>query len=244
MAEYLERKDESEGSGGGAAGGAAGGGGKPAAAGTPVKPVAAAAAGASVAPGAIGFEAAENSIDQVLIKATPVTRQGSGTGVADPREIDKVIYEIARMKGWGMDLELYNRILASAALLCQQGATSPKFADSRVAPEYDVYLKVSEFRAALKVTGITARKFARGIRGIIIKVARLHGLEGNLSKSYKLEVPNADAQDLIWVSDFQTFSDDPAMPEGVRQWLLENYRTRFRPSAKSVQKQTGENVPE
>ncbi len=80
--------------------------------------------------------------------------------------------------------------------------------------------------------GITARKFARGIRTIIIKVAKHDEIEGNLSKNYKLENPNFDQQDLVWVSDFQTFSEDPAMPEHVKTWLLENYRRRFRPTSK------------
>ena len=48
-------------------------------------------------------------------------------------------------------------------------------------------------------------------------------------KGYKLENPSCDKQDLVWVSDFQTFSENPSMPENVRTWLLNNYRNRFRP---------------
>ena len=71
--------------------------------------------------------------------------------------------------------------------------------------------------------GITARKFARGIRTIIIKVAKHDEIEGNLSRNYKLENPNFDQQDLV---------EDLAMPEHVKTWLLENYRRRFRPTSK------------
>lgn len=70
------------------------------------------------------------------------------------------------------------------------------------------------------------------VRDDVIKVAVKHGIEGNLSKNYKLENPGFEEQDLIWVSDFQTFSDNPAMPEHVKHWLLENYRNRFRPNMK------------
>jgi hypothetical protein len=61
-------------------------------------------------------------------------------------------------------------------------------------------------------------------------VANAFKLEGNLSKSYKLEHPTAQFDDLIWVSDFQSFYDDPAMPSeaiAVRVWLLKNYSNRF-----------------
>jgi hypothetical protein len=102
--------------------------------------------------------------------------------------------------------------------------------------DYGIDLKVLELRNACKTAGITVRKLARGIRDDVIKVAMKHGIEGNLSKNYKLENPNFDPQDLIWVSDFQTFSENPAMPENVRQWLLENYRSRFKPYSKSSQK--------
>ena len=98
-------------------------------------------------------------------------------------------------------------------------------------------LKVSEMLIALKANGLTARKFVRGIRSIIIKVAQMNEIEGNLSKNYKLENPGFDQQDLYWVSDFQTFNDDPGMPENVKIWLLDNYRRRFRPTSKVITKQ-------
>ncbi len=52
-------------------------------------------------------------------------------------------------------------------------------------------------------------------------------MEGNFSKSYKLENPNFDEQDLVWVSDFQKFSNDLAMPENDKIWLLKNYKKRL-----------------
>nr|YP_009364203.1 hypothetical protein [Hydrodictyon reticulatum]AQU64535.1 hypothetical protein [Hydrodictyon reticulatum] len=49
---------------------------------------------------------------------------------------------------------------------------------------------------------------------------------------YKIENLNYSPQELVWVSDFQTFNDNPAMPEPVRIWLLENCRNRFKPNSK------------
>ena len=95
--------------------------------------------------------------------------------------------------------------------------------------DYGVEVKVSDLRDACSKAGITVRKYARGIRDQVIKVAQKHQLEGNLAKGYKLENPSCDKQDLVWVSDFQTFSENPSMPENVRTWLLNNYRNRFRP---------------
>lgn len=176
------------------------------------------------------FLTAVESLDSVLMEKSQAPKLGTGTGVAEPREIDTVIKTIVNLKKMPNTTESYNKVLVTCAIHCQQGATSPKYAESRVVTEHGVSLKVSEFRAALKTAGTTARKFARGIRGVIVKVSKHYELEGNLSKSYKLENPNFDPQDLPWVSDFQTFNDDPAMPSHVKQWLLENYRKRFRPN--------------
>lgn len=84
-------------------------------------------------------------------------------------------------------------------------------------------------RESCSRAGITVRKFSRGIRNVVIKVATKLNIEGNLAKNYKMEFPTCDKQDLIWVSDFQTFSDNPAMPDQVKTWLLQNYKNRFRP---------------
>jgi hypothetical protein len=126
--------------------------------------------------------------------------------------------------------ENFNKTLVTAAHLVQIGATSPKFAATRMIPDYGVDIRVGELRDACSKAGITVRKFARGIRDTVVKVAQKHQIEGNLAKGYKLENPDFDKQDLAWVSDFQTFSDNPSMPDNVRTWLLENYRNRFRPT--------------
>jgi hypothetical protein len=71
-------------------------------------------------------------------------------------------------------------------------------------------------KEACNGVGITPQKFAREIRDFILKIAAEFNLEGNLSKKYKLENPNCDKQDLIWVSDFQTFLENPSMPDHVK----------------------------
>lgn len=124
---------------------------------------------------------------------------------------------------------------ASIAYLLQIGTTSPKFAASRKVTEFNVELSAGELKEACNGVGLTPQKFAREIRDFILKIAAEFNLEGNLSKKYKLENPNCDKQDLIWVSDFQTFLENPSMPNHVKVWLLENFRSRCRPNMRSNQ---------
>ncbi len=42
----------------------------------------------------------------------------------------------------------------------------------------------------------------------------------------KLEILDVSKDEAIWASDFQTYN--PKCPEWVRNWLINNYRKRFR----------------
>lgn len=180
----------------------------------------------------ISFNNAGRSFDQILETARVKTTAETNASVATPAEVDAIIKSILTAKKLPVTQENYNRVLATCAHFVQIGATSPKFATTRVILDYGIELKAGELREACNKNNTTTRKFARGIRDFVIKVATAFNLEGNLSKNYKLENPTCDKQDLVWVSDFQTFTDNPAMPDHVRTWLLENYRSRFRPNEK------------
>lgn len=182
--------------------------------------------------GKVGFNNASDGFDQMLEKVSVKSGNESNAAVATGGEIDTVIETIIKQKKLQPTQEIYNKVLASAAHLVQIGATSPKFAGTRMVTDYGVELRTSDLREACSKSSITVRKFARGIRDYVIKVAVAFNIQGNLAKNYKLENPNCDPQDLAWVADFQTFSDNPAMPENVKVWLLQNYRNRFRPELK------------
>jgi hypothetical protein len=124
-------------------------------------------------------------------------------------------------------------MLATVGHMCQIGGTSPKLAESRKVPDYGMNITVGNVRESCKKAGTTLRKVARALRDLIIKIGQNHYIEGNLSKSYKLDNPNCDLQELVWVSDFQRFSDNAAIPTQVREWLLENYKKRVRPESRS-----------
>lgn len=42
----------------------------------------------------------------------------------------------------------------------------------------------------------------------------------------KLELGNVTKEEAVWASDFNTYNDN--CPERVKNWLLKNYRKRFR----------------
>jgi len=159
-------------------------------------------------------------LDTILNSVKSKVTNESGA-VASPEDIDNTIKSILLTKKIAPTQDNYNKVLLSTAHLVQIGATSPKFAATRIISDYGLDIKAGDLRDACNKNGTTVRKYARGIRNTVIKVASNFGLEGNLAKSYKLENPGCDRQDLIWVSDFQTFSDNEAIPESIRLWLLD-----------------------
>lgn len=172
-------------------------------------------------------------IEGLLNSSNTRVSNESSAAVATPEEVDTVILSILAAKKMGNTQENYNRILLTSAHLCQIGATSPKFAESRMVTDYGVnHLSAGELKGSCSKLKITTRKYARSIRDYIIKVSQRHSIAGNLLKNYKLENPGCDMQDLVWVADFQTFLENPTMPEHVRSWLLQNYKNRFRPDSK------------
>lgn len=177
----------------------------------------------------VGFDNVGDGIDKLLNESLVKISNDSSAAVATPKEIDAVLSMIMASRKIPNTQDGYNRTLLTCAHLVQIGATSPRFAESRMVTEYGVEIKAGDLKISCNKIGITPRKFARGIRDYVIKVATKHGIAGNLSKNYKLENPNCDLQDLVWVADFQTFSENPAMPDHVQKWLLQNYKNRFRP---------------
>ena len=101
----------------------------------------------------VGFEQADKGMDQILENKKSKPKQDASTGVANQTEVDSIIKHIMKSKEIPETQESYNRVLAWCALHCQQGTTSPKYADSRMVVEYGVNIKVVEMRAALKAVG-------------------------------------------------------------------------------------------
>lgn len=156
-------------------------------------------------------------------------------GIATKEEINNVIQSIAQdsnpslMEEGTLPKENYDRISISICELSIRGGTSPKFsetaASSYTAP---IIITQKQFKNACTKCKTTTRKIARGLRNEALHLARNFKMAGNLSKAYKLKYPQATSEELIWCNDFFTFAFDTEMPDQVRDFLIENYNTRFR----------------
>lgn len=154
----------------------------------------------------------------------------SSPSIATRDEIEGVITNIIKDRKLIDDAEgiTRNKIRLNMGVLLHQGATSPKCDKNKISNYWNFNLSVRTLDSAIsKIPGLTARKVARGMRREITAIAQRTGLPGNLSKRYRINFPLADAKELVWVSDYNTFSDDPSMPENVRKWLAENLKARF-----------------
>lgn len=157
----------------------------------------------------------------------PTSSTPQADGIASPKEINTIVEDLLTQAKLPINNTNKRKMRLTIALLAQEGATSPKFPQTRVSNEFGMSLEVSTLTATVKKHKTTIRRVARGLREEAIMVADLYTVEGNLSKQYKLENPTAQFQELKWVSDFQTFSNEPSMPEEVHIWLLKNYNQRF-----------------
>ena len=148
-------------------------------------------------------------------------------GIASEKEINDIAEEILRSQKVPITNTNRRKVRLAIGLLAQEGATSPRFTQTRTSSEFGITLSVKQLTELTKNRKTTIRRLARGLRTEAILAAKLFEVEGNLSKQYKLDNPTAQLQELIWVSDFQTFSNDSSMPANVRNWLLNNYNQRF-----------------
>ena len=152
---------------------------------------------------------------------------GNNSGVASTQEVEAITENILAQIKAPIDSRNKNKVLATIAVLVQEGATSPRFSESYTCELFHITVSVKNLRKACVDNRTTVRKLARAIRDHALTVSTKLGIEGNLSKTFKLQYQDYQTEELYWVSDFQTFSDNPAMPGRVKKWLLENYNKRF-----------------
>lgn len=118
--------------------------------------------------------------------------------------------------------------LIMVAGLMQSGATSKKQFAKNAEEWGGARITIGMLRNACSNHKTTVRQLARGMANDIIEVMKGMGeyaQGGNLSKRYQAEFPEATIEQLIWVSDFQTFN--PECPEEVKKWLTNDYHSRF-----------------
>jgi len=116
----------------------------------------------------IGINNIGDGIDQILENTTTRTTGEISSAVATDTEVDAVITGIITSRRIAQTQENFNKVLTTAAHLVQIGATSPKFASTRMITDYGVEVRTSDLRESCSRSGITVRKFARGIRNVVI----------------------------------------------------------------------------
>ena len=163
--------------------------------------------------------------DSISVPPTKNFNRTAGTPTED--EVNEVVKLLLKDTSQQDTVTNINRVKLTIGQFSQEGATSPKFSSTHTSSEFGITLTVDQVRKAATAKGLTIRKLARALSNEAKIAAQTLKIEGNLSKQYKLFNPKAQFQELMWASDFFTFSDDPSMDPGVREWLLQNYNTRF-----------------
>ena len=121
-------------------------------------------------------------------------------------------------------------VKASICELLQCGSCSPKFDQNCPSTVInDITITMKEVKVSLQSIdpSLTPRKLARSLRDDILIVAKAWGIEGNLSKRFKQQFPSATFNELVWASDFHTFTPNNAIPDDVKDWLIQNYTSRW-----------------
>ena len=81
---------------------------------------------------------------------TPAPEEPSGGGIATESQIESTIVELAKIKKVDLNKKNAKKLLCSCAHLVQEGATSPKFIETKAVTDYGIELKVSDLRQATK----------------------------------------------------------------------------------------------
>jgi hypothetical protein len=151
---------------------------------------------------------------------------GETTGEASKESAQKVLENIK--KAAGADATSFD-VFMVLTLLLQTGATSNKVPATKRMAFNTASITVNDIRTACGKERITVRQLARSLKDPIVDLLFSLGdnaPEGNLARTIRLELKNISRDEAIWASDFQTYND--RCPTRVRNWLVKNYRARFR----------------
>lgn len=122
------------------------------------------------------------------------------------------------------DAEVYVAI----TVVLQRGGTNKGAGNTAKVTLRDKSLTAQDLQNTINVTkkNATNRQFARALANEIVQVALQLNIEGDLANQMRFEFPDLTQEEAIWCSNFQT--TNPQCPERVRNWLVQNYKNRFR----------------
>jgi len=173
-------------------------------------------------------ELLDNTVNEVEAggdKLIEAVQRAEGAGEASNETCTKIMTLIATEA----KSNLPGEVLITVAYLLQRGATSPKTPSSTKFSYGTTTVTVEQIRKACRIEKVTVRQFARGMKDRILRIMQALGdqaPEGNLAKTMRLDIPKMSKEEAVWASDFQTYNPD--CPTRVKNWLVKNYRERFR----------------
>jgi hypothetical protein len=165
-----------------------------------------------------------NALRSIEKKESPIQEVNNPGEITEEKALDilREVHLKACTEG-----HISNTIICVAVLL-QKGATSSKASGSISYGYGKSIVTIELLRAACLRNKCTTRQLARAMKdeiiGLVLKLDKI--IPGNLFKTMSLEVKEITTEESLWASDFQTYN--PACPEKVRNWLIKNYRSRFR----------------
>lgn len=122
------------------------------------------------------------------------------------------------------DAEVYVAI----TVVLQRGGTNKSAGNTAKVTLRDKSLTAQDLQNTINVIkkNATNRQFARTLANEIAQVALQLNIEGDLANQMRFEFPDLTQEEAIWCSNFQTTNSQ--CPERVRNWLVQNYKNRFR----------------
>jgi hypothetical protein len=138
------------------------------------------------------------TIEQIIQSAKELKKEASppANGIATDSTVLSVCTEILNEIKTPISPTNINKTRLTIAALAQEGATSPRFNESRTCNIFDINISVSLLRKAAQKNRTTVRALGRALRTEAIQVAQAFDIEENLSKSYKLQHPAAPPKGL------------------------------------------------
>lgn len=145
------------------------------------------------------------------------------TNILSKDIVNQIIEKIQQTK----KIEDSNIVWILVAGVLQRGGSNQKAGNSISFTFGDHTLTSHELQKAIQLTlkNATNRQLARTIADEIQQISAELNLPGDLHSQMKFEYPNLSDSDAVWCSNFQT--TNPKCPDLVRQWLVNNYRSRF-----------------
>lgn len=145
------------------------------------------------------------------------------TNILSEETCDDILVKIQEKYGFD-DREIFVAI----TVILQRGGTNKSAANEAryVANERNFTAQDLQKIISIVKKNATNRQFARAMANEIAQVAIQLNIEGDLANQMRFEYPDLDSAEAAWCSNFQT--TNPKCPEKIRNWLVKNYKDRFK----------------